>query len=848
MSKSLCKLITSLVIGAMTITTSTGLNAMASSGPSSSGDSEYKTPYTWSRAKTGAGGGFIPAVIYNESEEGLVYTRTDMGGAYRLDKETQTWIPLTDWISFDDWNYLGVESLATDPVETNRVYLAAGTYTNDWGGNGAILRSKDKGETWEKTELPFKIGGNMPGRSMGERLVIDPNANNVLYLGTHNQGLWKSEDYGETWNKVEGFTAEGNYIDPNFNDQTGVVWVTFDKTSGGNGTASQTIYAGIADTTESIYRSTDGGKTWSPVEGQPTKENQSSWSEGFLPHHASLTSNGDLYITYSNTCGPYDGSKGAVWKYNTKTNKWTDISPIATSSSDDYFGYGGLAVDAQNPNTLVVSCLNSWWPDTNFYRSTDGGETWTPFWEWSGYPSRTLRYNQDISKAPWLDFGANPAYPEPALKLGWMVGGISIDPFDSNKMVYGTGATMYGTDNLTNMDKGEKIDITVKANGIEEESVSTVISPSDGPHLLSGMGDVCGFAHEDLTQTPKSIFTTPNTNTASMDFAEESPNFIVRVGNVTDDDKATKKSCAFSYNAGGNWFTGKDIDGIKGDAGGTVAVAPDGKTVVWAPSGSGTTKAYYTTNNGSSWTECSGLPEGAKVSSDRVNSSKFYGFVNGEFYLSEDAGKTFTKTEATGLPTSGTRKVKAATGREGEIWIVGGSTGEGNYGMWHSTDSGKTFVKLENVEQADTVGFGKAKEDGGYPAIYTYAKINGVRGIFRSDDEGENWIRLNDDEHQFGCANSDISGDPRVYGRVYVATNGLGVVYGDINNDVEQPTTPDKTKLGDVNGDGKISSVDFIYLKKYLSGTTVTINEKKSDINGDGSINVLDLVALKKML
>ena len=75
-------------------------------------------------------------------------------------------------------------SLASDSVDPNKVYAAVGTYTNSWDpGNGAVLRSSDRGASWQKTDLPFKLGGNMPGRGMGERLAVDPNRNSVLYLG-----------------------------------------------------------------------------------------------------------------------------------------------------------------------------------------------------------------------------------------------------------------------------------------------------------------------------------------------------------------------------------------------------------------------------------------------------------------------------------------------------------------------------------------------------------------------------------------------------------------------------------------------------------------------------------------
>ncbi|GGY86046.1 hypothetical protein GCM10010300_32770 [Streptomyces olivaceoviridis] len=69
-------------------------------------------------------------------------------------------------------------SLASDPVDPDKVYAAVGTYTNSWDPtNGAVLRSADRGASRRKADLPVKLGGNMPGRGMGERLAIDPNRN-----------------------------------------------------------------------------------------------------------------------------------------------------------------------------------------------------------------------------------------------------------------------------------------------------------------------------------------------------------------------------------------------------------------------------------------------------------------------------------------------------------------------------------------------------------------------------------------------------------------------------------------------------------------------------------------------
>lgn len=159
-----------------------------------------------------------------------------------------------------------------------------------------------------------------------------------------------------------------------------------------------------------------------------------------------------------------------------------------------------------------------------------------------------------------------------------------------------------------------------------------------------------------------------------------------------------------------------------------------------------------------------------------------YGFKSGTFYVSTDGGKTFAATAATGLPLSGPVRFKAVPGREGDIWLAGGAETDNAYGLWHSTNSGASFTKLANVEEADNIGFGKAATGQTYLALYAVAQVAGLRGIFRSIDAGQTWVRINDDQHQWGRAgDTAITGDPRIFGRVYFGTNGRGIIYGDGN-------------------------------------------------------------------
>jgi hypothetical protein len=746
------------------------------------------SPYNFQNVVIGGGGGFIPGIVFSTSQPGLVYARTDIGGAYRFDQGSGRWIPLLDWIGFPDWNFSGVESIAIDPLDPQRVYLAVGTYTNEWTTeNGAILRSENQGHTFTRFDLPFKVGSNMPGRGMGERLAIDPNNNKVLYLGTRSgHGLWKSTDFGATWAQVANFPDTGPYHEPSSgptdtydNDPIGVVWEVFDPRTTvtvNHMRVSQNIYVGVADPASSLWHSSDGGQTWSAVAGQPT---------GVMPHHGKLASTGVLYLSYNNNAGPYDGSAGDVWKYDTGSASWTKITPPPSPLNGGY-GFGGLSVDVQNPNTIVVAALNQWWPDTNFFRSQDGGNTWSLIWNvnWANPWPNILAPNYAInyaSVAPWLTFGATPAActsaassnslcPQPTPKLGWMVDSLEIDPFNSNHMLYGTGATMYGTNNLTTWDTGGVVDISVAAVGIEETAVQDLISPPSGTaHLISAVADNGGYTHNDLT-VPSVMDTNPVFTTGtSLDYAELNPSFIVRVGT----GGTNGMNIGFSSDGGQTWTPGATQPG--GASGGTVAAAADGSRVVWS-CGAG---VYFSLDKGTTWAASTGAPAGAIVRSDRVNPMKFYAFANGTFYISIDRGQTFAATAASNLPPAGTSaQFKATPGHESDIWVAGGSATT-VYGIWHSLDGGDTFFKLWDVDAASTIGFGMPAPSHKYPALYTSAEVDGNWGIYRSDDAGASWTQISDKQHQYAQTNSAITGDARIYGRVYFGTNGRGIIYGD---------------------------------------------------------------------
>jgi xyloglucan-specific exo-beta-1,4-glucanase len=527
----------------------------------------------------------------------------------------------------------------------------------------------------------------------------------------------------------------------------GISFVLFDPRSGIEGGASRTIFVGVADPGgPHLYGSDDAGASWQPVAGEP--------QAGLLPVRAQLDSRGALYIAYCNAMGPNGISAGAVYRLNTDTGRWRDISPPAPTGLRG--GFMGLALSTTAPGTVLIGTLD-WWSDRDtIFRSTDAGEHWTDL---------RSRSQVDASATPFLRWGDTRA------SFGWWLTGIAVDPFDDAHVAYTTGATVLTTDAVT----APSVQWRPWVQDMEETAVLTLASPSQGPPLLSGFGDIGGFVHEDLQVSPSTMYLQPQfNNTVDIEVAAQAPHIVIRSGTP----RRGGASIAWSETFGHSWAP---LD-VPAQARPTpaVAVSADGSTFIISQGG-----VWLTHDRGTHWIRAQGLADNLRIVADQVDSQRFYAvdLLQSRLMVSDDGGEHFGAVVSRGLPQELTRTCRpergshaplfATPGRLEDLWMTCHDA------LYHSLDGGRRFQSMAGDLTITELAFGKAAAPDAYPTLFAIGMKNGQRAIWRSDNGASSWFRINDDAHQYGGRFRAISGDPRVFGRVYLGTDGRGLVYGE---------------------------------------------------------------------
>ena len=144
-----------------------------------------------------------------------------------------------------------VSKLVIDPNNNNVFYATTQgetEYTDKVGDGAGVFKSTDRGNNWTQ----INNGLNSLETNV---LAVDPNDSDVLYLGTDDDGIYKSINGGENWKKLiptASFGVGDIIVDPQNSNNVYMGTVDYFRLSESRGVLGDF----------GVYKSTDGGATW----------------------------------------------------------------------------------------------------------------------------------------------------------------------------------------------------------------------------------------------------------------------------------------------------------------------------------------------------------------------------------------------------------------------------------------------------------------------------------------------------------------------------------------------------------------------------------------------------------
>jgi hypothetical protein len=780
--------------------TATALAASAAYIPSNlSANAETKSiesSYDWGTVNIG-GGGFVSGIVTGKS---AMYARTDVGGAYRYNFETDEWEQMLEFLNEDDRGLLSISGIAIDPTDDDTIYILAGcAYFSD--ARTVIFKSTDGGDTFTQSDVTSMIQchANGDGRECGEPIAVDPDNPDIIYAGgdvtAGDSALIKSTDGGATWNCVKGYDDLGMYTNQ-------INWPTWDDhpvravESGAYNTQNGVATINIVDGKVYVGTSLTGSANVhvADVDKDEFTVLSADLPTANYPTRINYDNNGNLLITYIGALA-FGGSSGGAYKYNIASGTVKDISPVANT------GYGEVYADPSDPNKLVATTCGLWysqmwqeWSDEQgpawgdrFFKSEDGGETWT-----SMTPGNSISYGGDLEAAYLQDGG----YSWIQNKAIHWVGSMVIDPTNPDRVFVTSGNGVFACDNVWDACP----QFYFHPNGIEEVVALDFVSTADG-HNYSAIGDYDGFEHfEDgsMEQYQPNIGSTcaiavcPSNTSVMARFPEnDGSSYYTTDGGATWTEMGTSKSggkaaitqledgtyrifksnssdCSFSYSDdfGTTWKSVSGIASAYGSKPTYFLVDPNKPNVVYA----------YATYYNSSWFYSKSEAE--------------YSDAHYTLYTSTDYGTTWSSTDIAMYDQCDSAG-RIAYLEDDSIILAAGW-----YGLYNVTNGGKT-VTSKNVYYAKTVGYGAPEKEGDVNTLYIYGKPteNDPEGIYRSQDGGDTWVLINENNLYGGTGNGNfLVGDMTQFGTVYMSTVGCGIVKGVIGDASSEETTASTTK------------------------------------------------------
>jgi uncharacterized protein (TIGR03437 family) len=311
---------------------------------------------------------------YNGTSNQTIYVGAAQGGVWRSRDNGAIWTPLTD-----DQPSLAMGAIAIDPTNPNIIYAGTGEshLSGDSYYGAGLLKSADGGATWTRIAGPISTSEPRQPAFLNaafHTLVIDPTSPSTLYAATTfglvssatgattfpplgDRGIWKSTDGGMTWR---------NLNPPNLPvlNQSGTD-VLLDPRD------SRRVFAAIWEL--GIYRSTAGGEpgAWEKLAGGLPGAGFDRIKLAAGPPLAP-SNNATLYAAFAGA----DGNLLGIYKSTDQGTTWTKVTtPQAFGQA---FYNLALAVDPVDANIVYYgTATNTVNTGGTFWRSRDGGQTWT---------------------------------------------------------------------------------------------------------------------------------------------------------------------------------------------------------------------------------------------------------------------------------------------------------------------------------------------------------------------------------------------------------------------------------------------------------------------------------------
>lgn len=312
----------------------------------SSGDWTPIGPFDAPNSNSWTGIGRVNCIAFNPNNNNEVWIGAPAGGLWKSTNGGQTWATNTDLLP-----NLGVSSIAIDPQHPDTMYIATGDRDGADTYSYGILKSTDGGQTWNTTGLSFGVS---QARRIGA-LHIVPNNTQIIIAATRI-GMFRSTDGGQTFSTVQ--SGSFNMLAPDPQNP-------------------HIIFAGTGGAIGRVWRSKDSGATWTQLTNGMPANGTNRVEISVSPQDSNY-----VYAVFSLTNNGFGGLYRSTDGGDTWSMRSTSPNILGWSASGSGTGGQGwydlaIAVNPINKNQIFVGGVNLW-------SSTSGGTNWTCVGHWYG--------------------------------------------------------------------------------------------------------------------------------------------------------------------------------------------------------------------------------------------------------------------------------------------------------------------------------------------------------------------------------------------------------------------------------------------------------------------------------